>query len=160
MKVFLIKIRASYDSYDNNVKLAEKLAAFFPDRTISGPDEGYAYYDPIPDTLIVTSDEVAALCLAEIPFRIESSKQLDFTTLSKEPIQTVPRETYYNTRVNVHASNSALMIYNEVMLLTDSCTDRLQEHLNMGWRMVAVCVQPDQRRPDYILGRYIPAEKQ
>ena len=36
----------------------------------------------------------------------------------------------------------------------DVCTDVLQQELNNGWRIIAICVQADQRRPDYILGRY------
>lgn len=28
--------------------------------------------------------------------------------------------------------------------------------LDAGWRILAVCPQPDQRRPDYILGRTKP----
>jgi hypothetical protein len=41
----------------------------------------------------------------------------------------------------------------ETTLLEDACTDALQEKLASGWRILAVQPQPDQRRPDYILGR-------
>lgn len=41
----------------------------------------------------------------------------------------------------------------KVKVLTDLCTDDLQEELDAGWRVVAVCPQRNQRRPDYILGR-------
>lgn len=41
----------------------------------------------------------------------------------------------------------------ETMLLADACTDALQEKLASGWRILAIQPQPDQRRPDYILGR-------
>ncbi len=60
----------------------------------------------------------------------------------------------FNSKCNVHVGGGLIVTYNEVMLLEDSCSDTLQEELNNGWRMIAVCVQPDQRRPDYILGRY------
>lgn len=42
------------------------------------------------------------------------------------------------------------------MLLSDACTDQLQSKIAEGWRIVAVQPQPDQRRPDYILGRNDP----
>ena len=60
----------------------------------------------------------------------------------------------FNEKVNVHVGGGLIVTYNELKLLEDSCTDTLQLSLNDGWRIIAVCVQPDQRRPDYILGRY------
>jgi hypothetical protein len=50
----------------------------------------------------------------------------------------------------------ALATYNDTLLLEDSCTDRLQEALNTGWRIIACCPQPNSRRPDYIMGRFSP----
>ena len=41
-----------------------------------------------------------------------------------------------------------------LLLLSDACTDELQGALRDGWRIIAVCPQPSQRRPDYVLGRY------
>lgn len=61
-----------------------------------------------------------------------------------------------NQKVNVHVGGGLIVTYNEVKLEKDSCTDELQKELTGGWRIVAVCVQPDQRRPDYILGRFNP----
>ena len=58
----------------------------------------------------------------------------------------------YNQLVNVAVGGSTLHI-DVVKVVEDYCTDRLQEELNSGWRIVAVCVQPNQRRPDYILGK-------
>lgn len=62
----------------------------------------------------------------------------------------------WNQKVNVHVGGGLIATYNELMLKEDTCTDELQETLNKGYRIIAVCVQPDQRRPDYILGRYNP----
>lgn len=59
----------------------------------------------------------------------------------------------YNSRVNVHVPNLGMLAMNEVQLEEDCCTDRLQRLLEDGWRILAICPQPDQRRPDYILGR-------
>jgi len=65
-------------------------------------------------------------------------------------------EANWNGKCEVHMPGHAMSSYNETMLLTDSCTDELQGVLNDGWRIIAVCPQPDQRRPDYILGRWNP----
>jgi hypothetical protein len=63
------------------------------------------------------------------------------------------RDQVFNKKVNVHISGNSLLELDDVDLLQDSCTDELKDRLNEGWRIIAVCPQPDQRRPDYIIGR-------
>lgn len=63
----------------------------------------------------------------------------------------------FNNKCDVHVPGMGLMLINRTMLLEDSCTDALQLHLTDGWRIIAACPQGDQRRPDYILGRYEPS---
>lgn len=63
------------------------------------------------------------------------------------------KNTQFNSRVNVHVPNLGTLTMNEVSYHEDCCTDNLQNQLDDGWRILAVCVQPNQRRPDYILGR-------
>lgn len=58
-----------------------------------------------------------------------------------------------NTRLEVHQPDMPLFIYNEFKNCNDFCTDQLNREMEEGWRIVAICPQPDQRRPDYILGR-------
>lgn len=53
----------------------------------------------------------------------------------------------------VSVPNNALFEVNEVTWLEDACTQLLQEHLDKGWRILAVCPSNDSRRPDYIIGR-------
>lgn len=75
----------------------------------------------------------------------------------KQLVETQAHESiYYNERVEVHMPGQALSMYNEVLLMSDACSDELQTSLAKGWRIIAACPQPDQRRPDYILGRYNP----
>jgi hypothetical protein len=59
----------------------------------------------------------------------------------------------FNQKVGVHISDLGLLAVREVTWLEDSCTQALQDYLDEGWRILAVCPQPDSRRPDYILGR-------
>lgn len=63
-------------------------------------------------------------------------------------------ENYVNNKVDVHVPGNSLLFVNEVRVEEDLCTDALRELLEEGWRIVAVCPQPDQRRPDYVLGRH------
>lgn len=61
----------------------------------------------------------------------------------------------FNQKLNIHQPNMPLFTYNQFQVLTDFCTEKLQnEYINQGWRVVAICPQPDQRRPDYIIARY------
>lgn len=71
-----------------------------------------------------------------------------------ETSKPVAQAEYFNNRVQVHISGPVLTHYNELMLCENACSDALQKHLDMGWRIVSVCVQPNNRRPDYILGRF------
>jgi hypothetical protein len=59
----------------------------------------------------------------------------------------------FNQKVGVHISDLGLLSVREVTWLENECTEELQRYLNKGWRIIAVCPQPDSRRPDYILGR-------
>lgn len=79
----------------------------------------------------------------------EKTSQIDKT------IDIMKSQTF-NQKVNVHVGGGLIVTYNDLCLKEDCCTDILQAELNDGWRIIAVCVQPDQRRPDYILGRYNP----
>jgi hypothetical protein len=67
----------------------------------------------------------------------------------------VPTEpgTYVNNRVDVHVPGNALLLIDQVKVCENMCTDALAAELEAGWRIVAACPQPDQRRPDYVLGR-------
>ena len=62
------------------------------------------------------------------------------------------KEQMFNKKINVHVPGNALLDIEHVILMRDCCTDSLSEKLSEGWRIIAVCPQPDQRRPDYILG--------
>ena len=64
----------------------------------------------------------------------------------------------FNNKLEIHQPNMPLFTYNNFIHLNDCCTELLQEHINKGYRVVAICPQPDQRRPDYILGVFIKEE--
>lgn len=61
----------------------------------------------------------------------------------------------FNERCRVHVPGLGLLAMNEVKIMEDGCTNTLQDFLRDGWRIIACCPQPDQRRPDYILGRTV-----
>lgn len=55
--------------------------------------------------------------------------------------------------MQVSVAGLGLLAVREAKVLEDLCTDELNEQLQEGWRILAVCPQPDQRRPDYVLGK-------
>lgn len=58
-----------------------------------------------------------------------------------------------NQKCNVAVPGLGLLAINQVAVRENYCTEELQSELENGWHILAICVQPDQRRPDYILGR-------
>jgi hypothetical protein len=64
--------------------------------------------------------------------------------------------TQFNEKCAVVVPGLGLLAVNEVQVLYDYCTEDLQRFLTDGWRILAVCPQPTQRRPDYVLGRTKP----
>lgn len=114
--------------------------------------------------LFLDKEKILALTLANIKFEVLQKTEIkqnvtqELIKLAEKPVQLVNSEggNTYNNKCEVHMPGQALSLYNEMLLLEDACTDALQESLNTGWRIVAACPQPDQRRPDYILGRYNP----
>lgn len=59
----------------------------------------------------------------------------------------------FNQKCEVHVPGLGLLNVNETKVVEDYCTHALQNELDDGWRILAICPQPDQRRPDYVLGR-------
>jgi len=58
-----------------------------------------------------------------------------------------------NEKCNVVVAGTNLTKMKRVINLDDYCTEGLQGMINKGWCILAICVQPDQRRPDYIMGQ-------
>lgn len=55
--------------------------------------------------------------------------------------------------IHIHIPSPELSYFNKVDYLENSCTDKLQDWLTDGWRIIAAIPRPGQRRPDYILGK-------
>lgn len=69
--------------------------------------------------------------------------------------QSLMEGQHFNKKCETPLPDSFLNKVNQVMLLEDTCTDNLQQHIALGWRILAIAPQPNQRRPDYILGKVI-----
>lgn len=60
---------------------------------------------------------------------------------------------HYNEKCNAPVADGFLNQVDTVIIAEDLCTERLQDYLNSGWRILSICPQPNQRRPDYVLGQ-------
>lgn len=119
--------------------------------------------------VLLTDEQVLALVLAGHEVKVKRSIEVrghpmdqvndtmsKFNLMAERLLAMPAMERSLNQVCEVHMPGQALATYNEVQLLQDACSDGLQDSLDEGWRILAACPQPDQRRPDYILGRYNP----
>ncbi len=170
--VLRINTYASYETYVSDYnKLAKKVDGSEPFTMLPfiSTDDGNGYHsrqiaDHDSDDIILTAEQYLDLLEKGVEMSLNQTitKQVDpallFSKVSEKSLEQVelPSGNTYNSKCEVHMPGSALSTYNDMMLLEDACTDALQGALNSGWRIVAACPQPDQRRPDYILGRFNP----
>lgn len=59
----------------------------------------------------------------------------------------------FNKKLEVHMPGNSLLEISNVIVVENACTEAIDQKLQDGWRILAVCPQPDQRRPDYIMGK-------
>lgn len=112
-------------------------------KDLKDPVEGEKYYSSgIYGKLLVTETEFEFLKNLGIDVNIKNFKN-----------NYVPREHDNGAKYHFHLPNISLLMFDEVTWLEDCCTENLQEKLDQGWRMIAVCPPNGTRRPDYILGR-------
>lgn len=60
----------------------------------------------------------------------------------------------YNEKCAVVQPDNALMKVRTLYVEQDCCSDHANDLLGKGWMILAICPQPDQRRPDYVFGRF------
>ena len=91
------------------------------------------------------------------PIAVHVSTTLDALEALINKLESLPSIAQtLNTKCDVHIGGTQLMTMNRLCLVKDACTDHLQALLSEGWRILSINVQPDQRRSDYVLGRYEP----
>lgn len=136
-----------------------------PDYSDKQPDDYVSWQVAHSNSAVVTNEELIQLTQERVQFTYEQpiTVNVDPAELFQEmanknelQLNNVASTNTYNNKCEVHMPGNLMASYNEVQLLEDSCSDVLQSSLSAGWRLIAACPQPDQRRPDYILGRFNP----
>lgn len=134
----------------------EALAKEYPDDYLK-LREHYPQMGSLEDALAkktYTTIDIFTNDLNELPDSIIRSAEFD----AVRPLRFAPKgvkdvETAIQAS-QIHLPGNELLKIRQTKVLTDLCTDTLNDELQNGWRIIAVCIQPDQRRPDYVLGRY------
>lgn len=96
---------------------------------------------------IVTEDDIAILTEKDIPVTIKRLRGLKYGV-----DRWGERGPQGAVNYNISVAGVGLMQVQTVDYMEDACTDALQDRLNEGWRILAVCPPNDTRRPTYILG--------
>jgi len=172
IELYNIELDSTYESVSDKadfLKKQEKYLAFKDIFELTEYLENNTYQNLLRTrgSFVVCKDDLIALTIANVKFSVTAqrtqvvnvSKQL--ANLAQKPIELlrVPGGDTFNNKCEVHMPGQALSMYNDIMLMEDACADELQASINIGWRIIATCPQPTQRRPDYILGRYNPERK-
>lgn len=158
--------------YNTAVKLNELLGTGFnieleaePERNEKGEEvySSWQAFVPSSEVVMLNAEQLVLLAVNNYTFKVKQEVAVEVADVNKtfefvagKAQELTQTNNTYNNRCEVHMPGNMLASYNEVMLIEDSCTDQLQSALSSGWRMIAVCPQPDQRRPDYIMGRWNP----
>lgn len=93
------------------------------------------------DGLLMDAEEMEAWNEAGVDITVKRVKGL--ASNARELQQTI---------FQVSIAGIGLMQIQCVDLLEDCCTNELQNWLDRGWRILAVCPPHDTRRPSYVLG--------
>lgn len=106
----------------------------------------------------ITMEEAMNLSKAGIDVRIEGVDGTMLTKMQEKPKvdkygEVHPLDLHTGATVQIVVPDIGVLQIDEVTWLEDSCTNVLQDKLDEGWRILAVCPPNAQRRPDYILGR-------
>lgn len=106
----------------------------------------------------VTYDEATALAQMGVKLKVVPLPGMMVTKMKDRHLweygnTVTPEDVTTGNAIQIAVADLPLMYIDEVCVETDFCTEALQEMLNDGWRILAVCPPNSQRRPDYILGR-------
>ncbi len=111
------------------------------------PDTNEDFY---PHNSLVVDDEGLQALLKISPLELKKFKNTYVPNEKKGWIEDISE---VSNITHVHIPNIGLLTINEVCVLENECTNQLQQMLEIGWRIIAVCPPNGTKRPDYIMGR-------
>lgn len=155
--ILSIRITAWEDSWtklEKDVEAYAKLREILP--------QLHAEWQRYPSPMIVDDDGIRALSNMRLTITLEPLAEHSGTMLVKLQdrlealgckVDDLAKAVAGGAVVQIAVPDIGLMLIEEVRVNTDCCTEVLQQDLDQGWRILAVCPPNAQRRPDYVLGR-------
>lgn len=143
----IYRIEIPWSERDKYRKLSVQEYDFLKSVVVGLPEDNEGFYPP--NGLMVDDEGLEAL------LKISSLELKNFKNnyMPDRELGVVKKVSDIGQVTHVHIPNLGLLLINEVIAIEDACTEALQNKLNEGWRIIAVCPPNSARRPDYILGR-------
>lgn len=118
-------------------------------------DNPVAFKQMFPGCEVAVGEAVPTTQGLEIVNALRRMEQRLEQAMNRPPAATVPNKPVYESDGITRAAMPEWFIAHirTVELRMNYCTDALQSDLDDGWHILAICPQPGQRRPDYILGK-------
>ena len=163
----MIKISISHWKLTDMIKANEGLYNALRQYTLSRP---HVYDSPLPEIKHKKNDkgeDVLDIGWSDFSAFINSPEDISsdyFPYIEWKPIEPLNmltkdgglrKESIISAmeRNQIRLPDNTMLQVRTVKALDNACSDTLQTELNDGWRIIACCPQPGQRRPDYVLGR-------
>lgn len=108
--------------------------------------------DPVVDEKYYSSGVYGKVLVTEDEFSFIKEMQLDCEVKNFKHTYASELPSQNGAKYHFHLPNISLIQFDAVQVLEDVCTEKLQEALDEGWRIIAVCPPNGVRRPDYVLG--------
>lgn len=151
----MINVKLGYSWTNYETLDWEKFKSYWP---LAPEDKPASYYSLPMGPTRLTEAEAMALVNLGCPLEIVPYPNAMIVKMQGErkwsygEEVTVP-DLQSGAAIQITIPDLALLLIDEVTYRDDCCTDELQNLLDDGWRLLAVCPPNAQRRPDYILGR-------
>lgn len=122
------------------------------DKIVDDPSSFKRHFPNLPATI---GEEVPTTQALEIINALERIEHKIERRTQEKP-KGIPNKPTYESDGKERAAMPEWFIAHirTVEVRTDYCTNALQRDLDDGWHILAICPQPGQCRPDYILGRF------
>lgn len=151
------QFRAHYKCEDSQWVQEDETELWKPDHywSVQIKEDPIVFKQLFPTIEVVIGEVVETTQALEIVHSLQRIEKQLATAMMQPKTAGVPNKPTYQSdgKTRVAMPEWFIAHIRTVDVLVNCCTDRLQEELNDGWHILAICPQPGQRRPDYIVGK-------
>lgn len=158
-------IKASINSWDEKLRspspeLLEAVKQLFPEAYVSSERiyglDGVVELNTVMEFMEKTGIEATIKPIKGLRFyHPDAEFRHRLETLEHSLHLLKDRGNVFGDIIQVHTPNAALTTFNEIEIFENCCTNEIKDALKEGWRIICVCPPLNERRPTYIMGRYV-----